>query len=122
MLNARYANSENTAITVWDGGRSICIDADDGIMWDEAVALNPLPFNGGTPSAVVVTQAQMRLALYRAGLLDHVQAIADSDPEASIVWEYATTIYRNSPFIDALKGGFTDEQIDDLFATAAKIL
>lgn len=90
-------------------------DGDDG--WSDVVAMRPVPYR-----AVVVTPAQMRLALYRAGLLDQVQAIADSDPEASIVWEYATTIYRNSPFIDALKGGFTDEQIDDLFATAAKIL
>jgi hypothetical protein len=68
------------------------------------------------------TPAQMRLTLHRAGLLATVQAIADSDPEASIVWEYATVIQRNSPFIDALAGDqFTPEQIDDLFRVASNV-
>ena len=69
------------------------------------------------------TPAQMRLALHRAGLLATVQAIADSDAEASIVWEYATVIVRNSPFIDTLKSqsGMTDTEIDALFVTAAAI-
>lgn len=67
--------------------------------------------------------AQMRLALHRAGLLVTVQAIADSDPEASIVWEYATVILRNSPFIAALQdqSGMTPEEIDNLFIAAMAI-
>jgi len=65
------------------------------------------------------TPAQMRLTLHRAGLLATVQAIADSDPEAKILWEYATQIIRNSPFIDALgSASFTPTQIDDLFVAA----
>lgn len=65
----------------------------------------------------------MRLVLHRNGLLSKVQGIADSDPEASIVWEYATLIYRSSPFISALRGksGLTDQQIDDLFTQAMAI-
>ena len=63
--------------------------------------------------------AQMRLALYRSGLLETVNAIAAADPEAAIVWEYATVIQRQSPFIAALKGKeFTDEAIDALFSVA----
>jgi len=64
--------------------------------------------------------AQMRLTLHRAGLLALVQGIADSDPEASIVWEYATVILRDSPFIAALSyaSGLTNEEIDGLFLTA----
>lgn len=67
--------------------------------------------------------AQMRLALHRLDLLTQVQAIADSDPEASIVWEYATSIERTSPLIDALGGpnGFTSEQIDDIFRAAMEV-
>lgn len=67
--------------------------------------------------------AQMRLALHRSGILATVQAIADSDPEASIVWEYATVILRASPFIAALQGasGFTDDDIDNLFLQAMAI-
>jgi len=72
-------------------------------------------------TAMVCTPAQMRLTLHRAGLLAQVQEIADSDPEASIVWEYATQIVRNDPFIDALGGDFTPEQIDDLFRSAMAV-
>jgi hypothetical protein len=66
------------------------------------------------------TPAQMRLTLHRAGLLATVQAIADSDPEASIVWEYATLIVRDSPFILALEAqsGLTGAEIDALFIAA----
>jgi len=67
--------------------------------------------------------AQMRLALLAAGLLDQVQAIADGNPEASIVWEYATVITRNSPLIASLGGdnGFTPEEIDALLIAAMKV-
>lgn len=70
--------------------------------------------------AMQCTPAQMRLTLHRMGLLATVQAIADSDPEASIVWEYASVIMRNSPFIAALQGqsDLTDDQIDALFMAA----
>ena len=76
-----------------------------------------------TDTPLECTPAQMRLALHRAGLLATVQAIADSDPEASIVWEYATVILRNSPFIAALQGqsGMTPEEIDNLFIAAMAI-
>jgi hypothetical protein len=82
----------------------------------------PAPEPGPAPVPQSVTPAQMRLALHRAGLLATVQAIANSDPEAAIVWEYATAIVRASPFIAALKGSaFSDAQIDDLFRAAAAI-
>ncbi len=69
------------------------------------------------------TPAQMRLTLHRMDLLTQVQAIADADPEASIVWEYATVIERTSPLIDALGGpnGFTDTQIDGIFRAAMQV-
>lgn len=74
-------------------------------------------------SAMRCTPAQMRLTLHRMDLLTQVQAIADADPEASIVWEYATVIERTSPLIDALGGpnGFTDTQIDDIFRAAMQV-
>ena len=72
---------------------------------------------------MVCTPAQMRLALLASGELQMVQQIADADPAASIVWEYATQIVRNSPLISALGGenGFTPEQIDGLFRAAMQI-
>ena len=72
-------------------------------------------------AAMVCTPAQMRLALHRMDLLAQVQAIADGDPEASIVWEYATQIVRTSPLIEALSGDFTPEQIDEIFRAAMAV-
>ena len=72
-------------------------------------------------AGMICTPAQMRLALHRMGLLSQVQSIADSDPEASIVWEYATKIIRTSPLIEALGTDFTAEEIDDIFRTAMAV-
>ena len=72
-------------------------------------------------AAMICTPAQMRLALHRMGLLSQVQGIADSDPEASIVWEYATQIVRTSPLIEALGTDFTPEQIDEIFRAAMAV-
>ena len=72
-------------------------------------------------AAMICTPAQMRLALHRMGLLSQVQAIADGDPEASIVWEYATQIVRTSPLIEALGTDFTPEEIDDIFRAAMAV-
>lgn len=68
------------------------------------------------------TPVQLRLALHRAGRLTEAQAIADGDAEASIVWEYATEMYRTSPLLAAMAAGsFTDTEIDDLFRAAMEI-
>lgn len=83
----------------------------------------PQPTLADERAAMSCTPAQMRLTLHRMDLLTQVQAIADADPEASIVWEYATVIERTSPLIDALGGpnGFTDTQIDDIFRAAMQV-
>jgi hypothetical protein len=71
----------------------------------------------------VISQAQARLTLHQLGLLATVQAIADADPAASIVWEYADVIKRNSSFIDGLgAASFTPEQIDDIFTYAMALV
>ena len=72
-------------------------------------------------AAMICAPAQMRLALHRMGLLAQVQAIADGDPDASIVWEYATQIVRTSPLIEALGTDFTPEEIDDIFRVAMAV-
>lgn len=73
-------------------------------------------------AGMVCSPSQMRIALSRLNLLEQVQAIVDSNPEAKIVWEYATSIRRVSPFISSMKGGmFTDDVIDNLFRTAMQV-
>lgn len=95
----------------------------------EAAKDTAAPYVPPTPAEILAaeragmtcTPSQMRLALHRMELLAQVQGIADSDPEASIVWEYATQIVRNSPFIEALGTDFTEEQIDDIFRAAIAV-
>ena len=71
---------------------------------------------------LVCSPAQIRLALHRAGKLAQVEAIANADPEAKIVWEYATEIHRDSPLIAAMGARlFTDAEINDLFLAAMDI-
>jgi len=71
---------------------------------------------------LICSPAQIRLALHRAGKLAQVEAIANADPEAKIVWEYATEIHRDSPLIAAMGGQlFTEAEIDNLFLAAMDI-
>lgn len=93
------------------------------VVYDDTPEPTPEEVLAAERAAMRCSPAQMRLTLHRAGLLTQVQAIADADPEASIVWEYATEIVRNSPLIDALGGenGFTPEEIDDLFRQAMAV-
>jgi hypothetical protein len=118
--------SEETILVDMGGGKYMVIEPDHD-LWADAIAAGPDPYrptpeidNAEERAAMRCSPAQMRLALHRAGLLDRVQAIADSDKEASIVWEYATVILRSSPFISAMadQSGMSDDQIDDLFLAA----
>lgn len=76
-----------------------------------------------------VTMRQARLALLGAGLLDDVDAAIAAIPDetqrraAQIEWEYANTLERNSQWVANLASGLglTDEQLDDLFTTAAAL-
>jgi hypothetical protein len=99
-------------------GTEIIINANTGEVTTREYADPPFDIVAWR-ATLQCTPAQMRLTLHRAGLLSTVQAIADSDPEAKILWEYATQIIRNSPFIDALgSASFTPTEIDDLFVAA----
>jgi len=84
-----------------------------------ALIIDPAEALAAWRANAVISQAQARLTLLQLGLLTAVQDIADADPAASIVWEYADEIRRASPFIDGLgKAKFTQEQIDDIFRYA----
>jgi hypothetical protein len=131
IMKYQWANPEKIGVIRMDGERVVYIDA--GPEYDEAIAGGPAEYKPPTPvpdpkpaetiaawrAGAVASQAQIRLTLHQLGLLDQVQALVDADPEAAIVWEYADSIRRASPFIDALKGEkFTDAQIDDIFRYA----
>jgi hypothetical protein len=124
-------NQARTGILV-DRGNGILAFLESGSEFDSLKATAPdwheAPISQPPPipieeqrASMICTPAQMRLALHRMGLLAQVQAIADSDPEASIVWEYATSIVRTSPLIEALGADFTPEEIDDIFRAAMAV-
>jgi len=75
-----------------------------------------------------VTMRQARLALLAAGRLDQVApAIEELDSPhrevAQIEWEFSSTVDRDRPLVTMLgpKLGFTAEQLDQLFITAATL-
>lgn len=72
--------------------------------------------------AMVISRFQGEAALYQAGLLDDVEAlIAGADPLVQIAWQRVTEFRRLSPMIASIAQalGWTDEQLDALFETAA---
>jgi len=102
--------------------RGTLISATTGqVVYDDREEPTPEQALAAERAAMACTPAQMRIALLDAGLLDQVQAVAESDPKAAIVWEYATRIIRTSPLIEALGGDFTPEQIDDIFRAAMAV-
>ncbi len=98
-------------------GKAIEADA-DGFP----VAVDPPP--PGPPQ--VVSRFQARAALHLAGLLTSVEALmADpaTDTLARLAWTDAQEFRRTSPTLLAMASALslTDEQIDQLFITAAGI-
>ena len=87
----------------------------------------PEPLPPAVPQQVTMRQA--RLALLGAGLLDDVDAAIAAIPDpvqrkaAQIEWEYASTVERQSPFVQQLAAGLglSAEQMDDLFVQAAAL-
>jgi hypothetical protein len=76
----------------------------------------------------VVSMAQARLALIRAGLYSTIDAGLKALPEpqrttALTAWEYAPTVSRNGALVTTLAGqfGLTEAQLDGLFTAAAAI-
>lgn len=77
-------------------------------------------------AGMVVSRFQAEAALHLAGVLDDVEAvIADpaTDPLVKIAWNRVTEFRRLSPMIAGIAQvlGWTDEQLDQLFETAAGI-
>lgn len=76
-----------------------------------------------------VTMRKARLALLGAGLLDDVEAALTAMGDtaegkaARIEWAYSSEVWRNKPFVVQLGTslGLSDEDIDELFITAATL-
>jgi hypothetical protein len=92
-----------------------CYDPQTGTVTE-----HPVPPVQPVPASISPRQA--RLILLQNNLLTAVEAaIAASSAEIQIEWEYATEIRRDSPTVAAIGVylGLTDNQIDDMFRSAA---
>lgn len=74
----------------------------------------------------VVTIFQAKAALYQAGLLETVQTTMEdpgTDMIARLAWQNAQEFRRSSPTVTGMATlfGWTEEQLDGLFITAAGI-
>lgn len=114
------------------GAETLTVDADrlvvvvvrDIVPWsDEEIAAHRKAM---VPGAVTMRQA--RIALSRAGLIPAVeQALATMEgqagEEARIEWDYSSQVFRHKHFVIGLGAsiGLTEDQIDELFITAAGI-
>ena len=70
----------------------------------------------------IATPAQIEVTLYDLNLIDIVDTITNSNPRAAIIRRTALEFKRLNPLIVALgEGGFTPEQIDDIFRYAMEL-
>jgi hypothetical protein len=94
-----------------------------GTAWE---LVEPLP--PAMPVPTIVTMRQARLALLAAGLLAGVNSTVAAMPgtegdAARIEWEFAATVDRTSPLVQALEVtlGLTEAQLDALFVAGAAL-
>lgn len=78
-------------------------------------------------AGMVVSPFQTKAALLQAGLLTQVEAVINdpaTDPLVVLAWNNASEFRRTSPMIAALAAqlNLSDEQLDELFTNAAKIV
>ena len=71
-----------------------------------------------------ITPLQAKMQLDKIGLLDDVEAMVASNRQTQLYWEYALEIRRDHPTLQAMASalGLNDEQLDEMFMEASKIL
>jgi hypothetical protein len=110
LIDAAAALWTAEAVAEWQEGRPAVPTAEEALAAERAqMQCSPM---------------QAEMALHLAGLLPVVEAaLAQADALTQIAWRRAVTFQRLSPTIAAMQGavGLTDQQVDDLFRTAATL-
>lgn len=90
-------------------------------MTPEEIASLPAPEPAPIPH--VVTRAQAKIWLHRAGKLTGIQAYIDgaNDIELTLWWNEAAVFERSNSYINALAAGFNID-LDVAFTEAAQIV
>lgn len=124
MITYKYTDNTQSVVHVID---------DDGVS-RSSMLTSTLPAGAtvlpADPEPLVVpnevTRFQARAALYQAGWLDEIEALIvapETDRILVLAWQDALAFNRQSPFVRemAQQLGLTEQQLDDLFITAAQI-
>lgn len=70
-----------------------------------------------------ITPRQARLYLHQSGLLDQIETMIAGNKAYEIEWEYATTIERNNPLVQAMATELSLDKaaLDAMFTEASKL-
>lgn len=111
-------DTDNRGITT-DGSGYVEVDGSLPNGTETTLRVQP---DAGVP--LVVSRFQARAALHLAGLLPSVEAaVAQADDLTKLAWNDAIEFRRTSPALLGLASALnlTEQQLDDLFVTAAQI-
>lgn len=84
--------------------------------------VHPLPTISSVPESV--TPRQLKLALYKAGILDTIESfVANQNRPAQISWDEAIEFLRGDPMLDSMAAAFglTAAQVDAIFVSASAL-
>lgn len=87
---------------------------------DKQAAIAAAEYAASVPK--IVSKAQAKIALFKAGYLDAIEAAMSKMPrEVQIYWQDSSIVERANPIVRQLQAllGLTDKQIDGLFIFAA---
>lgn len=132
MARTAQIDGNSVVINIIDAPQGFTLDgfllvasatAQRGDLYDELGGTFSHPV---TPAPVppVVTMAQARIALSRAGKLAAVQSVVDGQGgETLLWWDYASEVHRSNPLVASLGAAvsLTSDDIDALFRTAATV-
>lgn len=117
IYNGQPINGQITIDSVqFPSGWNFTLNPVEGVTWQE-----PEPMPDPVPEIPqVVTMRQARLALLSRGMLAGIDAAVQAMGEAArIEWEFADTVARSHPLVQAI--GLTEAQLDELFVEAAAL-
>jgi hypothetical protein len=120
------ADATDPAFIQFAGAFSAAIVAERDELKEERdrLAARLLELGDKPISTESITPRQAKLALYGAGLLDQVETmVAAADKAVQIHYQESVIWYRSDPVLNglAVELGMSSEQLDELFASAARL-
>lgn len=125
IISAERTEYGAITVTTSDGPMSVPDDMQNRhrrMLHELGIEIKPYSAPQPEPPSSV-TPAQLKIALYEAGLLEDVESLVSAHPyrPVSIWWAGALSFERGHAYLNAigLELGLTDEDIDLLFLSAS---